>query len=246
MKLSGKNAFITGGTGHLGEKIALEFAANGADVIFTYNTNSAKADDLCRRIEAGGRKAMAVKMDVTSEKSVAEGVAAAAGRFGRIDILVNNAGVTQVMPLPLIEAEDWDETFSVNVKGCFLVTKEVARLMIGANAGGSIINMGSVAGLRMLEVPVHYAASKAAIHGFTFALARELTRYKIRVNCIAPGLLEGGVGANIAKKQYDDFIAHCSAGRPGRPEEVAKLAVFLASDDASYINSQILVCDGGL
>ena len=118
--------------------------------------------------------------------------------------------------------------------------------MIGANAGGAIINMGSVAGLRMLEVPVHYAASKAAIHGFTFALARELTRYKIRVNCIAPGLLEGGVGANIAKKQYDDFIAHCSAGRPGRPEEVAKLAVFLASDDASYINSQILVCDGGL
>ncbi|MCP5105456.1 MAG: SDR family oxidoreductase, partial [bacterium] len=171
--------------------------------------------------------------------------AAVIEKYGRIDILVNNAGITQVLPLPLIEEEDWDRAMAVNVKGMFLVTKEVVRRMI-ARKSGVILNIGSIAGLRLLEVPVHYATAKSAVLGFTISLAKELARYNIRVNATAPGMLDAGVGVNVPEKQYNEYLKYCTAGRPGKPEEVAHFAAFLCSDKAGYINAQNMVIDGGL
>jgi 3-oxoacyl-[acyl-carrier protein] reductase len=165
--------------------------------------------------------------------------------LGRIDVLVNNAGATQVMPFALIEEEDWDEIIAGNLKTLFLVTREAARDMV-ARRSGCIINLGSIAGHRLLEVPVHYATAKAGVSGFTTALAAELKRYAIRVNEVVPGLLEAGVSLNVPDKERDDYLRHCAAGRPGKLEEVAELVFFLASDRAAYINAQSLFIDGGL
>ncbi|MCP4711007.1 MAG: SDR family oxidoreductase, partial [Planctomycetes bacterium] len=165
--------------------------------------------------------------------------------LGSVDILVNNAGASQVMPFAMIEEKDWDLIMDVNVKGMFLVTKAFARGMIRRKAG-NIINMGSLAGMRMLEVPVHYATAKAAVVGFTQSLARELGRYNIRVNAVAPGMLTEGVSVNVPQKQQELYKSLCGLSRAGRPEEVAELAAFLASDRSSYINAQTILIDGGV
>jgi NAD(P)-dependent dehydrogenase (short-subunit alcohol dehydrogenase family) len=158
---------------------------------------------------------------------------------------VNNAGVTQVLPFALIEEEDWDRVLDTNVKGLFLVTKAFARAMIRRKRG-AIVNLGSLAGMRVLEVPVHYATAKSAVIGFTLALARELGRYHIRVNAVVPGLLTEGVSNQVPDKQREDYIQHCTLARAGRPEEVGELVAFLASDRAAYLNAQAIPIDGGI
>jgi NAD(P)-dependent dehydrogenase (short-subunit alcohol dehydrogenase family) len=165
--------------------------------------------------------------------------------LGRVDVLVNNAGVTQVMPFAMIEEKDWDQVMDVNVKGMFLATKAFARGMIRRKSG-NIVNLGSLAGMRVLEVPVHYAAAKSAVVGFTLSLARELGRYNIRVNAVVPGMLTGGVSTNIPPKQQERYKEFCCLSRAGEPEEVAELVAFLASDRSSYINAQSLFVDGGI
>jgi 3-oxoacyl-[acyl-carrier protein] reductase len=172
-------------------------------------------------------------------------VAAIVDAFSGIDVLINNAGSTQVLPFPLIEEADWDEIMDVNVKGPYIVTREVVRYMIPRRSG-TILNIGSIAGSRMLEVPVHYATAKAAVCGFTVSLAKELARYGIRVNSVVPGLLDSGIALNVPEVKLKEYLNYCAAGRPGKPEEVAELAAFLCSDRASYINAQNIVVDGGL
>lgn len=149
------------------------------------------------------------------------------------------------MPFALIEEEDWDEMVRVNLKGLFLFSKAVVRGMIRRRAG-SIVNIGSIAGTRLLEVPVHYATAKAGVIGFTTSLAKELCRYGIRVNAVAPGLLAEGIGTNVSERQLEDYNRFCSLGRPGSATEVAELVAFLASERASYVNAQHVVIDGGL
>ncbi|MGA1871479.1 MAG: SDR family NAD(P)-dependent oxidoreductase [bacterium] len=245
MLLKNKRAIITGGTGALGEKLCAVFAREGADIVFSYNNNKEKAEQIRGSLRETGRKIIALHMSTLNKQAVEELAAKAQKELGGIDILVNNAGITQVMPFPLIEEEDWDMMMDVNVKGYFLVTKEVARVMIGQKSG-VIINIGSIAGHRMLEVPVHYATSKAAISGFTIALARELGRYNIRVNNIVPGLLKGGIGSNVPEKQYNEYMKYCMAGRAGEPQEVAEIVAFVSSDKGSYLNGQNFFVDGGL
>ena len=133
----------------------------------------------------------------------------------------------------------------VNTKGMFLVTKAFARGMIRRKTG-SIVNMGSLAGMRMLEVPVHYATAKSAVVGFTLALAREFGRYRVRVNAVVPGMLTEGVSINVPAKQRAEYETYCALSRAGKPEEVAELVAFLADSRSSYINGQAILVDGGI
>jgi NAD(P)-dependent dehydrogenase (short-subunit alcohol dehydrogenase family) len=165
--------------------------------------------------------------------------------WGGLDILVNNAGVSQVLPIALLEEDDWDQLLDTNLKGTYLVTRVVLRGMFRRRSG-RILNIGSIAGLRPLEAPVHYAASKAAIRGFTESLAKEVGRYGITVNSLAPGILEGGVGLSLPQYRLDEYLKHCALGRVGTFEEVSVAAAFMVSDLNSYMNGATLTMDGGL
>ncbi len=243
--LKGRIAFVTGGTGAVGEAVVRCLVQHGARVAFSYHSQVEKAQSLEAEVTAAGGLAKAYALDLLDAAAVAKVAEQVAQDLGPVDLLVNNAGVTQVMPFALIEEEDWDRLMDVNVKGPFLVTKAFARQMIRRRTG-AIVNLGSLAGMRVLEVPVHYATAKSAMLGFTLSLARELARYKIRVNAVVPGLLTEGVSQHVPEPQRLDYEQHCTLGRSGKPSEVAELVAFLASDRAAYINAQCIHVDGGI
>ncbi len=243
--LDGKVAFVTGGSGAVGQAIVRVLARERCSVAHTYNRHEDKARALDSELSAGGVRVRAYPLDVLDADAGAQLAEAVERDLGPVDILVNNAGVAQILPFAMIEEDDWDRILDVNVKGMFLVTKAFAHGMIRRKAG-SIINIGSLAGTRMLEVPVHYATAKSAVSGFTLSLARELGRYNIRVNAVVPGMLDAGVSVNIPEKQREDYKRHCALGRSGRPEEAAELVAFLASDRSSYVNAQAIAVDGGI
>lgn len=241
--LSGKIALVTGGSGAIGSEICKSLSKAGADVAFTYHNNRKGAQELVDELQ--DKTCYYKQVEATSGDQIDSFCHEVESRFGTIDILINNLGSTQIMPFALMEEEDWDEMLQVNLKSMFLFSKAVVPCMIRQRSG-TILNIGSIAGRRLLEVPVHYATAKAGVTGFTLSLAKELCRYSIRVNEITPGLIQGGIGMNITDKQLHEFNQFCSLGRPGIPEEVAELACFLVSDKASYINAQSIVIDGGL
>jgi len=233
-------AVVTGGSGAVGGAIVRRFSQDGMAVAFTFLHNQERAEQLQKETGALGFQA-----DLTHRGQVQEAVQKVLEKFGQIDVLVNNAGFTQVMPFALIEEEDWDQILTANLKTMFLVTKEVIRSMISRKKG-VVINIGSLAGHRLLDVPVHYATAKAGVSGFTLSLAKELSRYTIRVNEVVPGLLSKGVGELVPEKERAEYLRHCAAGRPGEPEEIAEVVAFLASDKAQYINAQKIFVDGGI
>jgi 3-oxoacyl-[acyl-carrier protein] reductase len=243
--LDGKVVLVTGGSGALGSSFCRTFARYGADVAFTFHRNEDRARALALEIEGLGRRCAFERVAGCDGKAVEAFCARLEQQFERIDGLVNCIGVVQVMPFALIDEEDWDSALSVNLKPMFLFSKAVVRGMIRRRAG-VIVNVGSVAGHRMLEVPVHYATAKAAVVGFTVSLAKELARYRIRVNTIVPGLLQGGVGMNVSERQMAEYERYCATGRAGLPDEVAEACAFLLSDRSSYLNAQSVVVDGGL
>lgn len=243
--LKDKTAFVTGGSGAVGAAIVRCMAGHGARVAFSYHTQPAKALALQDELVALGGEVKAYPLDVLSGAEAQQLAATIEQDLGPVDILINNAGLTQVMPFALIEEEDWDLMMNVNVKGMFLVTKAFVRPMI-RRRHGAIVNLGSLAGVRVLEVPVHYATAKSAVMGFTLSLAREMARYHIRVNAVVPGMLTDGVSVQVPDKQRIDYEQHCTLGRAGTPQEVAELVAFLASDRAAYINAQSIQVDGGI
>ena len=243
--LKGKTAFITGGSGALGQAITRVLVREGCRMAYSYKSEAEKAARLEKELIDSGADVKSYFLDVTDSVASTELAGQIEQDFGPVDILINNAGVAQVMPFAMIEEEDWDTLMDVNVKGVFLVTKAFVRGMIRKKRG-SIVNVGSLAGMRMLEVPVHYATAKSAVVGFTMALARELGRYNIRVNAVVPGMLEAVVSDNIPAKQREQYINYCALSRAGRCEEVAELVAFLASDRSSYINAQSILIDGGI
>lgn len=243
--LDNKIALVTGGTGSIGAAICRCLAREGADVAFTYHQNEDGARALEQELKDAGRRCLNAAVAADDGAAIEAFAGQVEEALGSVDILVNNLGMTQVMPFALIEEEDWDQVVQVNLKSLFLSTRAVVRGMIRRKAG-SIVNLGSIAGHRILEVPVHYACAKAGVSGFTTSLAKELSRYHIRVNEVAPGLVSGGIGNNISERQLEDYNRYCTTGRPGTPEEVAELVAFVASDRASYINGQTLHIDGGL
>lgn len=243
--LKDKVAFVTGGSGAVGRAIVRVLVREGCRVAYSYKSGSEIAKQLDEELTASGIDVRSYHLDVVNGKACSELAQRIEEEFGLVDILVNNAGVAQVMPFAMIEEKDWDLIMDVNVKGMFLVTKAFARGMIRRKVG-NIINIGSLAGMRMLEAPVHYATAKSAVVGFTLALARELGRYNIRVNTVVPGMLTEGVSVNIPAKQQEEYKNYCALSRAGRPEEVAELVAFLASDRSSYINAQSISIDGGI
>jgi 3-oxoacyl-[acyl-carrier protein] reductase len=235
-----KCAVVTGGSGALGSAIVEALARDGWRVAFSYLAHKERADELAKRFEAH-----AFAADLTRKDEAQAFIDGALATLGKIDALVNNVGLTQVMPFALLEEEDWDRVMAVNLKTMFLTTHAVARHMVGRKAG-IIINVGSLAGHRLLEVPVHYATAKAGVTGFTLSLAKELSRYNIRVNAVVPGLLDAGVGTMVPEKELAEYVKYCTAGRPGKTEEVAAVVAFLVSEKARYMNAQNVFVDGGL
>lgn len=185
-----------------------------------------------------------MKGSVLDKQAVYSMVTEVNEQWGGIDVLVNNAGVSQAVPLALMEDDDWDRVIDTNLKGVYLLTRAFLKEMV-RNRNGVILNIGSLAGTRMIEAPVHYCASKAAIKGMTEALAKEVGRYNIRVNCLAPGLLEEGVADNLPAEQLKEFLQQLALGRVGRLDEVAALAGFMISDRNSAMTGSTLLIDGG-
>ena len=240
--LAGKTALITGGSRGLGRALAVTFAAQGARVAFTYARDDEGAEATSEAADGEVRAFRVSVLDVAATEAM---IAEVERAWGGIDVLVNNAGISQNMPLALMEEEDWDRVMDVNVKGTFLTSKAVLRGMIRRRRG-VVLNIGSLVSVRMIEAPIHYCASKAAVKGLSEALAKEVARYGIRVLCLAPGLLEDGVGRNLPDYRLADYLKHCSLGRLGGLDEVARFAAFLVSDANSYMSGETVVIDGGL
>ena len=240
--LSGKAALITGGSRGLGRALVETFAAEGARVAFSYARDDAGAQ---ATVAAAGGCARAFRVSVLDVPGTEAMIAELERDWGSVDIVVNNAGISQNLPLALMEEEDWDRVMDVNVKGTFLTSRAVLRGMIRRRRG-VVLNIGSLVAMRMMEAPIHYCASKAAIKGLSEAMAKEVARYGIRVLCLAPGLLEEGVGRNLPDYRLADYLKHCSLGRVGELDEVARFAAFLVSDANSYMSGETVVIDGGL
>lgn len=241
--LAGKQVLVTGGSRGLGRALCLAFTKHGAKLAFTWNSNQTAAEETVSLCKGIGAEPVSFQASVLDCAAITAMVKELEQRWSGIDVLVNNAGVSQNLPLALMEEEDWDLVMDTNVKGAFVMSRAVLRGMFRRKAG-VILNLGSLAGARMIEAPVHYYTSKAAIKGFTEALAKEVARHRIRVLCLAPGLLEDGVGRNLPDSKRDDYLRHCALGRVGTFAEVAEFAAFLVSDQNAYQSGSTIVMDG--
>ncbi len=243
--LDGRTAIVTGGARGLGRAICVALATDGADVAFNYLRDDEAAAATVAAITALGRRAWSFKVSVLDKAGLRAMAAEVVAATGAIDVLVNNAGHGQVVPLALMEEEDWDRMLDTHVKGAFLATQAVLRTMIKQRRG-RVLNVSSLAGVKMLEAPVHYSTAKAALKGFTESLAKEIGRYGITVNCVAPGVLDEGVSDHLPPARREEYLRHCAMRRLGRLDEAAAVVAFLASDRASYLNGSTIVVDGGV
>ena len=244
-RLEGKRCLVTGGSRGLGLAFCQAFARAGAKVAFTFSRNVEDASEAQRRISEAGDEPLVFQGLVSDSTHVHETVAALGRAWGGIDILVNNAGPTQILPIALLEEADWDAVMNTNVKGAYLFSRAVLKSMIRSRSG-HILNIGSFASGRVVEAPIHYAAAKAALRGMTEALAREVGRYNIKVNLIAPGLLDVGLARMLPRHRIDEYLSQCPMGRLGTVDEIAESVVFLVSDENSFMTGAKLVFDGGL
>jgi len=243
--LAGKCAAVTGGSRGIGRAIALGLADAGADVVLTYREKATEADAVVKAIEAKGRRAKAVRMDVTDRASV-DAAAQAADAFGTIRILVNNAGINKPTDFDQIGDADWDNILATNLKGPFLAAQVFFPLLKKAG-GGAMVHIGSVSGQYGGPRTAHYAASKAGLISLAQVIARFGAAYNIRSNVVSAGMIAsemaaGGLAAASVQKAAENILLK----RMGSPDEVADAVVFLASDAASYITAQTLNVNGGL
>ena len=245
MLLDGRHALVTGASRGIGRAVALAFAAEGASVSLNFAGNVAAAEAVRAEIESAGGKAILVPTDVSDENAVEDMVKTVTEAFGSIDILVNNAGITRDGLLLRMKEEDWDAVLNTNLKGVFLCTKAVSKFMMKKRYG-RIVNMASVVGVTGNASQANYAAAKAGVIGFTKAMAKELASRGITVNAIAPGFIRSDMTDVLPDKVKEAMLAEIPLGRAGEPADVAKAALFLASDQAAYITGQVLKVDGGM
>lgn len=245
MNLTGKVALVTGASRGIGHAVALEMAKAGADVVVNYSGSEAAAQQTVEQIEALGRKAIKIKANVGDADEVQAMVDEAQATFGHIDILVNNAGITRDGLLMRMKDADWDDVININLKGVYLTTKAVSKLMMKQRSG-RIINMTSVSGVTGNAGQANYAAAKAGVIGFTKTCARELASRGITVNAVAPGFIQTDMTDVLPEKVKEGVATSVPLGRMGQPEEIAGVVTFLATDFASYITGQVLNVDGGM
>lgn len=235
-----KTVLVTGGSRGIGKSIVQKFAENGYNVILNY----LKSEEAAYRLSEKYNNVKIFKADISNKKQVQEMIDYATSEFKKIDILINNAGISSTGLLQDLSEEELNRIFSVNVNGTFFCTQSVLPQMI-ARHEGKIINISSVWGLVGASNEVAYSASKAAIIGFTKALAKEVGPSNIRVNCIAPGIVMTDMVSDYTVEEFDDIRSQIPLERIGSTEDISNLAYFLASDEADYITGQIISPNGG-
>lgn len=246
-KLKNKVAIVTGASKGIGAAIATYFAAEGAKVVVNYAASKAGADQVVQAITAAGGTAIAVQGDVASEADVAQLFAETKAAFGSLDILVNNAGIYEYAPIAETTVDSFHRQFNINVLGSVLTIQ--AALTLFGEAGGNIINISSEAGRTPLPTGSIYSATKAALDAITTALSKEFSGRNIRINSILPGVVEteGSRSAGFVGSEAEmRFVATTPLGRTGQPADIAKVAVFLASEDAAWITGEKISVSGGI
>lgn len=245
MDLKGKIALVTGGSRGIGREIVLGLSNLGANIAFTYSSNTNKALELVEELKEKGIKAIAIKGDVSIEEDVISMIKEVEQELGSIDILVNNAGITKDNLLIRMDANDWDDVINVNLKGVFLCTKAVARGMMKKKYG-KIINISSVVGLTGNAGQGNYSASKAGVIGFTKSMAKELASRGIRVNAIAPGFIQTDMTEVLKDDIKEMMLKNIPLNHFGLPKDISNLVNFLASEESDYITGQVIKVDGGM
>jgi 3-oxoacyl-[acyl-carrier protein] reductase len=243
--LTGKVAVVTGASKGIGASIAEHLAAAGASVVVNYASSKPGADSVVEKIKSAGGQAVAVQGDVSKTADIAQLFAETKRAYGKLDILVNNAGIFEFLPLAEITPEHFHKQFNLNVLGLLLTTQEAVKLM---GPGGSIVNVSSIVGPMPMPSASVYSATKAAVDAITVSLAGELGPRQIRVNSINPGMVEteGLHAAGIAESEFQKHTeATTPLGRIAQPKDIAKAAVFFASDDAGWVTGQTLLLAGG-
>ena len=246
-KLAGNVAVVTGASKGIGASIAKALAEDGASVVVNYSSSKHDADRVVAEIAARGGRAIAVQGDVSKRADIERLFSEAKRSFGRLDILVNNAGTYEFAALDEVTEDHFHKHFNLNVLGLLLTTREAVKHM--GPAGGSVINIGSVASSILLPNSAVYAASKAAVDAITGVLAKELGPRKIRVNAINPGMIatEGSRAGGFVGTEFQKMVeAQAPLGRMGQPDDIAPTAVYLASSDSKYMTGETLLVSGGL
>jgi 3-oxoacyl-[acyl-carrier protein] reductase len=243
--LEGKVALVTGASRGIGRAIALELARQGADVAINYAGNEAAARDVADEIARLGRRALVVKANVADADEVETMVKQTINELGKLDILVNNAGITRDNLLMRMKEAEFDEVIAINLKGVFNCIKAVTRPMMKARSG-RIINISSVVGVMGNAGQANYVAAKAGVIGMTKSVARELASRGITVNAVAPGFIETDMTSVLGEDTKESLLGEIPLARLGKPEDIANMVAFVASEKAEYITGQVFHVDGGM
>ncbi len=242
--LEGKRAFITGGTRGIGAALCDVLAREGADIAFNFNSREDLALETVAKIEAHGRRALNFKVSVTDRLGMKKVTREVVEKWGGLDILINNAAINRGDNFATTTDRAWDEVIDTNVGSLFAVTKPIYKQMIRQRKG-TILNITSIGAMRALPTAVHYATSKAAMIGFTKCLSREAGTFGVQVNAIAAGIFDTELAQALPERLLQMHHFWASAGRLGRPEELAEYAAFMVSDRNSFMNGEVVIVDGG-